>query len=288
MNIRFAVVVLMLLALAGQAAAAEPIMPQSGAVAGWERDGALRRFSAAGLYGHINGGAELFLELGFRELLVQNYRNGEQEMTLEVYRMEGPKSALAIYIFKCGKETPWPEMGTRNTANRFQATLLRGDCLVLVNSFSGDKALRPAMAGLAGKLLETIPAADYGDPFGELPSEGLVAGSERLVRGEYSLQAIYTFGPGDVLQLGGKIFGVAADYRVGEGGEPVTRIWIDYPDERDSIAALAHLADVLDPTLELLQQKPGRLVFQDHAGRIGYVGMQQHRVSISINLAGIP
>ena len=48
------------------------------------------------------------------------------------------------------------------------------------------------------------------------PPQGMVAGSERLVRGPFGLQSIFTLGDGDVLQLGGRIVGVAEDVRDGE------------------------------------------------------------------------
>lgn len=274
--------------VAGGGSAAATLLPESDAVAGWEQQGRLRRFTAADLYGHINGGAELFLELGFTELLVQTYLKSEQEISLEIYRMENPQAALAIYLFKCGQETPWTEIETRNSSGRFQVTLVRGNCFVLVNSFSGDRALRPAVAGLAGKLLESIPPVSLSDPFALLPTEARIAGSERLIRGEYSLQLLYTLGPGDVLQLGGEVFGVAADYRAREGGNPVTMIQVDYPGEKEASSAFAHLVAVLDPALEPLEQSTKRLVFRDYAERFGVVQLAGQRIKISVCLAERP
>jgi hypothetical protein len=276
------------LLLADTASAAVTLMPDSDAVAGWQRQERLRRFTAADLYGHINGGAELFLELGFEELLVQRYINGEQEITLELYRMESPLAALAIYLFKCGQETSWPEIEARNSSGRFQSTLVRGDCFVMVNSFSGDRALRPAMTGLAGALLESIPVEDAGDPFAALPAAGRLAGSERLIRGEYSLQSLYTLGPGDVLQLGGKLFGMAADYLAGEGGHPETRIRVAYPGEKEASAAFAHLVALLDPALEPLEQGANRLVFRDFSGRFGVMERDGPVIEVLVHLAARP
>jgi len=289
MPIRTASIVLLLALLAaGGASAAAIRLPESNAVPGWERQEPLRRFTVADLYGHINGGAELFLELGFQELLVQPYTREAQEIALEVYRMESPLAALAIYLFKCGEETPWPEIGVRNSSTRFQAVLLRGDCFVLVNSFSGDEALRPAMAGLAGTLIDAIPAAEPGDPFSPLPSAGRISGSERLIRGEYSLQSLYTLGPGDVLQLGGRIFGVAADYPAAAGDTPETRIRVAFPDAGRAARAFAHLLAVLDPAMEPLEQTGERLVFRDFAGRFGLAVLEGPVIEIRVNLSSSP
>ncbi len=115
-----------------------------------------------------------------------------------------------------------------------------------------------------------------------------MAGSERLIRGEYSLQTLFTFGPGDVLQLGGELFGVAADYRTEEGKYPVTRIRVDYPTVKEAAAAYAHLAELLDPTLDLLRREGNRLVFRDYAGRFGLVQLTGGQIKISVNIAERP
>jgi len=283
-----AVIILLALTLAGGPAAAGISLPESGALPGWDRQGPQRLFIAADLYGHINGGAELFLELGFVELLVQAYQQGEQEVALEVYRMESPEAALAIYLFKCGEETPWPEIETRNSSTRFQAVLLRGNCLVLVNSFSGDRALRPAMAGLARRLLASISAAGpAGDPFARLPATGRVSGSERLIRGEYSLQSLYTLGQGDMLQLGGKLFAAAAEYH--SGGETAeTRIAVLYPDPGRAGMVFAHLRTALDPALTLLRRSDEQLVFRDWKGQFGQITLDGPALEVRVNLAKCP
>jgi hypothetical protein len=287
-NRAVAVTLLLAFLVAGGVSAATFQLPENDAVAGWEREGRLRRFPAADLYGHINGGAELFLELGFVELLVQPYRQGEREIGLEVYRMESPLAALAIYLFKCGEETPWSEIEARNSSGRFQATLVRGDCFVLINSFSGESALRPAVAGLAGKLLESIPPADIPDPFQQLPARGRIAGSERLIRGEYSLESLYTLGPGDVLQLGGEVFGVAADYTATGDSGPETVIRVIYPTADRATQAFAHLQAVLDPALDPLEKSRELLVFRDFAGKFGTAKLEAPAIEVRVNLASPP
>ena len=64
---------------------ADIIPPKDNFVKGWVKSGQTLRFTKNDLYGHINGGAELFLEFGFNELLVQRYEKGGEEITLEIY-----------------------------------------------------------------------------------------------------------------------------------------------------------------------------------------------------------
>ncbi len=63
-------------------------------------------FDGDGLWGHINGGADLYLEYGFDKLLFQDIDWKDHNFRVEYYRMKSPESAFGIYstsIFKCSK-----------------------------------------------------------------------------------------------------------------------------------------------------------------------------------------
>ena len=63
-------------------------LPENNIVNGWIKSDKSRLFKKTALFNHINGGAELFHEFGFDELIVQNYQNGFEEITIEIYQME--------------------------------------------------------------------------------------------------------------------------------------------------------------------------------------------------------
>ena len=121
--------------------AADVKLPVDNFYPGWIKADSLRRFSAPNLYRHINGGAEIFLELGFQELLVQKYQNENQKLKIESYKMESPESALGIYLMKMGRETPHSDISSRNTCNQYQYTLVKGNYFILVYNFTGDSTL---------------------------------------------------------------------------------------------------------------------------------------------------
>ena len=52
------------------------LMPADGAVGAFAKSAPMKVFTSADLYGHINGGAEAFLEIGFEQLTVQKYKTG--------------------------------------------------------------------------------------------------------------------------------------------------------------------------------------------------------------------
>ncbi|MGE5344063.1 MAG: DUF6599 family protein [Candidatus Omnitrophota bacterium] len=268
------------------------LFPDSGFVNGWQKNGDVKTFPGNGLYGHIDGGAELFLEYGFQLLRVQQYRNGTEEISVEVYRMNNPEAALGIYLIKSGPEKPVPGVTSRNTGDPYQIAILKGDCFVTVNNFNGTASLQPVMVALANKTLENIFDAKAEDLFALLPRENRVAGSELIIRGMYSLQSVYTLGEGDILSLKDKIFGVSAQYK-GKNNTTYSRIMVRYPDTEYAQKAFSYLKANFDSYIKVLETKDNKdnkdnednvLLFNDYKGKFGKVLLKGNTLEILFNL----
>jgi len=273
------------------AARADLSFPEDNHAPGWVKSERAFRFEKSNLYDYIDGGAELFLEFGFDRLLVQRYKRvdakREDEIALEVYAMESSEAALGIYLTKCGKETPIRGIKARNTGDRYQFCIVKGDCFIQVNNFSGDETLLHVMVKLAQRTLATIPKGHPVKLLNRLPKKDLVAGSGLIIRGPYALQPIFTFGRGDVLQLGGRVFGVTGDY-VGASGDIYTRIFIFYPESKAALAAFENLVNNLDPYLEIIRRWERGFSFKDYRDKFGIVELKGDVMRIEINLPEKP
>jgi hypothetical protein len=294
-------------------------VPEDGFASGWLNSGPTLRFSESNLFDYIDGGAELFLEFGFRELLVQHYERDSSEITLELYRMESPEAALGIYLTKSDEETPVSGIAARNSGSPYQLTALRGNSFIQINNFEGAREFLPVMAALAARSLSRIPEGKPVRLFDSLPKENLVPGSEMLVRGQFGLQPIFTFGNGDVLQLRGKVFAVVGDYyEVGGEGRTeekkvgphdlqapavtdtissaagtYTRIVVLYPDRGSARRAYSNLVKNLDPYLQVLRNSAGgtggySFIFKDYQDKFGSVELRGRNLDIRVNLANEP
>lgn len=278
-----ALAILLLLSAAVPALAGD--FPADGFVPGWKRSGPVEAYNPSALYNVIDGGAELFLEMGFAELRMQKYAGDGAEIAVEAYRMESPAAALGIYLLKCGRETPLAEIGARNTGDAFQVALVQGDHFFFINNFSGRRELLPVMAELARRLARTVPAAAVSE-LDVLPPQGMVPGSALLLRGPYSLQAVYTLGEGDVLRLEGKRFAAAAAYREGDGEH--TRIVAPYENEERAGQAFASLRRNLDPYLRLLGEGERHVEFQDFQNLFGRAEWRGRQIEIRVRMARRP
>ena len=63
-----------------------------------------RVFTGEGLYGYMNGGADLYLEYGVYKLIARDLIYKGEEYMLEIYELPSPEDAFGIYslhVFKC-------------------------------------------------------------------------------------------------------------------------------------------------------------------------------------------
>ncbi len=265
----------------------ESVIPDSDFEPGWVKAGATKSFYKHDLYGHIDGGAELFLEFGFDNLTVQRYCKDTIEIDLEIYEMTETEAALGIYLMKCGQETPLAGIQARHTLNPFQLTVVKSKYFIQVNSFSGRKDLVPVMRSLVNQVLVKIPASEDIKLFSYLPDSNLISGSELLIRGQYALQPLYTLGEGDILKLDGKIYGVVGSYRI-DSLDSYTLMVIPYPDEETAMAVFENLKQNLDPYLEIIDYDGTGFIFKDYQNRFGDVHRRNNILQIRFNLPEKP
>ena len=269
------------------AAPPAPGFPEDGFAPGWRRSGPVETYPPAALYNVIDGGAELFLEMGFVDLRIQKYEGAGAEIAIEAYRMENAAAALGIYLLKCGRETPVPGIDERNSGDRFQYALLKNNYFVFINNFSGREDLLPVMTALGQRIVAAIPAGEAVRELDILPAAGQVPGSGLLLRGPYSLQAVYTLGDGDILLLEGKRFAAAAVYQDEEGARH-TLIVAAYDDNALAARAFASLRRGLDPYHQVLEAGGDFFLFRDFQNLFGLAEVRGRNIEVRVKLARRP
>jgi hypothetical protein len=264
------------------------VLPGDGFFPGWQTSGKASVFLQTDLFNHIDGGADIFLEFGFERVTVQRYRNDKAEIALEVYEMQSPDAALGVYLMKCGQESPLPEIPARNSSETAQFTMLKGRYFILVNNLDGEPGSVPAMKVLVKGVLKTIPEEKAAlASMDVLPREKRIPGSERLVRGPVALQPYYTFGEGDILRLGGRIYGALANFRE-PGGQVSNRLIVTYLGGKEALAVFRGLQENLDPYLKILETRGEAFLFVDFKERYGVVRLAGATIDLCFNLPARP
>jgi len=274
-----------LLILGGNASALT--LPDDNFVSGWIKPVKPLIYNRESLSDFNDGDAEVFLELGFQQLQVQQYKDGNAEVDLEAYEFADPNGALGIYLMKSGKETPSADVGARNTVSQTQLLAVKGKCFIQVMNYADDKKAVAIMTKLAQQALANLSATDTATVLLRLPKAQMLPGTEHIFCGPLSQQAIYRLGKGDVLQLQDKIFGAAATY-ADTNGNIYTLIMVPYPDAASAQAALANLQKNLDPGFQVFGKTPTGFAFKDRQAKYALVELKDGVIKLQLNLARKP
>jgi hypothetical protein len=268
-------------------AAGQNLFPSDTVFSGWEivKDST---FTGDALYGHIDGGAELFFEFGFVKVDVRIVKpnNSEDEITIEIYQMADPDAALGLFLIKSANLFPDKRLPIPNLVNNYQVSYIKGNYCILISSASGTEPLKEKMLqfgeSIAVKLQDKARSG-----FDTLPAAGRIPGSERLLRGPLALQTIYPLGENPMLwhgiKKGERLNAFAADYKT-VTSDIYSFILCDYPDDKASSGAMGAVRAGHDPYLEKIINEENRLIFKDWNGFFTIVIRDKSRIEIYARL----
>lgn len=96
-----------------------------------------RYFDGNSLWGYMNGGADLYLEYGFRALRVQDLVVDSQEVRLEIFRMDDPFASRALYSALTGglSDSTWKRPWSFNS---YQVQIVHNDCYINIVNYTGS------------------------------------------------------------------------------------------------------------------------------------------------------
>lgn len=245
------------------------LFPSNEVFSGWEivKD---TTYDGDSLYGHIDGGAELFFEFGFVtvDVRIAKPAGSPDEMTLEIYRMADPDAAFGLFLIKSANLYPTPRLPLPNIVNNYQVSFVKGDYYVLLSSAAGTDALKEKMLQFCEAIASKLPDKPHSG-FELLPAERMVPGSERLLRGPLSLQTIYPLGEHRMLWQGlaegQHLNAFAADYKTADNRQ-YSYIICNYADSKSAATGMEGIRTGHDPYLEKAINEENRLIFKDWNG----------------------
>jgi len=188
------------------------LLPKTDEIGGWSVDDKPRVFKGEDLYHHINGGAEIYHEYGFKQILVQDYVNeNEQLIAVEIFEMNNDNSAYGMYSFKKGREGETMPVGNEGFLESYYMNFWKGKYLFTLTGFDESEETMNGLRILAGAIDNNINETGHVPEIVKiLPESGLVRTSIKYFLGGLSLFNNYRFFPDDVF---GFQEGVKADYK---------------------------------------------------------------------------
>ena len=101
-----------------------------------------RIFTGTALYGFMNGGADLYYEYGFKELVTREIVYNGEEFTVDIYTMNTPLDAFGIYSIHACKCMRTDSLGRFDCLSKYQLQAVDGNAYVSIVFQSGSDAAR--------------------------------------------------------------------------------------------------------------------------------------------------
>ena len=217
----------------------EKLLPASGAIEGWGKDGERLIYYADDLWEYINGAAEGFLAYGVKAVIAQDYVDGSGAgLKLEIYDHETPLMGFGIYSQHRDPELQFLEVGTEAFGDEYSLQCWKGRYYIKINVYEAGDELAAAMMRFAERVTGAIPGeASFPPELEAFPEDGLAVKSLTyltegvLGRGRFphafagayelggSTGRLYLFPTGDPGEAG-----ALADWYAGETGAALSGI----------------------------------------------------------------
>jgi len=168
-------------------------LPAKSDLTGWTAVDEPQIAQGEDLYLLIDGAAEIFLEYGFKEAVMQSYRNGnEKSINLEIYEMKDPSSAYGIYTFRTSTRGKGISIGNDGRIEDYYLNFWKGNFLVTVIGFDLEAETVDDITTIA-KAVEVRIKEDGRKPplTGILPVNGLKPNGIKYLKGNLALYNNY-------------------------------------------------------------------------------------------------
>ena len=170
-------------------------LPASGEVAGMTQSGTTQGYHGDDLFQMIDGGADIYHEYGFRQVLSAEYVDGRgKTIKLEMYEMESPAAAYGLYSFKIGEVGKALAIGQEALIEDYYLNFWKGNLQVtLIGQDSEEETVQNVVA-LAGAVAARIaPTGERPELAGLLLCEPLPFSHPKYLRGALGLMNNYLF-----------------------------------------------------------------------------------------------
>ena len=137
MSVRFSILCVLLSAIANASVAQEVPVLQKGDLA----NGTILStdyYAGQALFGYIDGGAELYLEYGFKKLGRQEVLSSNEKIVVEIYQMAGANEAYGIFSVQRFKCVPVDTLSPNTCLSKYQVQAVVGNCYVSIINESGS------------------------------------------------------------------------------------------------------------------------------------------------------
>ena len=216
---------------ASEAKSIYDVLPTETEILPWKQNGSPALYNKEKLYEYINGGADIFLEYGFNQIVTQNYLFEDKELVVDVYEMQDPESAFGIYSLYRDYNKPVLNVGDDGTRFKYQLVFWQDKYYIVLMGYETDEITQKALLAMAHHVSQRIGVKSQTPPLlNKLPGQNQVPRSQGYVKGVLGLNTRFFLDQKNILEIDGQnVKAVFATYKSNE--EQVHLFLISYPDD---------------------------------------------------------
>jgi hypothetical protein len=245
-------------------------LPGTDEIGEWKEDGSPQEYKGEDLYSYINGGAEIYHEYGFKQVIVQDYkRKNGKSIALEIFEMESAEGAYGIYTFKTSTEGKKLALGDKAQLADYYLNFWKGNFVVTLTGFDEDEETVKGLEKIARGVDTKIKIRGREPAFVSLlPEKDLMEQGIKYFKGNLGLYNSYPFFTQDVFRFKK---GVKGDYKAG-----YSVFIISYEDSKENQSRFNDVKRIfeesprykdfksVDEKLFQVEDGEGKLVFVSH------------------------
>lgn len=134
------------------------------------------------LWDYINGGADAYNALGFRDLHIAEYNRGKHSIKLEIYHHAGENLAFGIYAMERAPSYDFFQLGVQAYREKGLVHFLKGEYYVKLTTHSDNKRVLSALDELAYMTENMLVGSDeFPDELMLFPPAGKQANTEMYI-----------------------------------------------------------------------------------------------------------
>ena len=150
-----------------------------------------KTFDGNALWGYMNGGADVYLEYGFKGIRVQEFIIGDEKVKAEIYLMDGPESAFGIYSLKTFRCITSDTAHTPDCLNTYQYQAAKGPVYISVINESGSPQAMASTFKIGKAILDKINAPQFSIPaFRDVEQDNFKKSQVKMIKGPLGLQNV--------------------------------------------------------------------------------------------------
>ena len=126
-------------------------------IEGWKLKGKPEIYRGDDLFLYINGGADIYHEYGFEEVISSEYElAGAGRISVEIYKMKDKESAFGIFTFRTGGKWDKTSIGNLYSSEGYYLNILLGKNLVTITSLEINKKTGKGIEMIRDRLEKNI------------------------------------------------------------------------------------------------------------------------------------